>query len=278
MVNATWVPGVASSDPADREPTSLEHAVPLKCGDRVGRTTGGEPTTRGQCRGDEPLIDPHQPDQGHRHPLRHRALALLRLPVHTATSARTLRRAEPRQRLRSAANSWCAAWADRGWARRTTSWPAGTLGSSAATRCRSRRTVRWRTTELPTALETTNPTRTGPSSPGRFATWTLISALPLRAVTHRAPSDRPRSTARYCSGRRSRCAAGNTSVAGTSRLRVEHSAQADSFARPLARREVSTARPARVRIRRRKPCFLARRRLFGWKVRLLNVYSVGRQA
>ena len=31
------------------------------------------------------------------------------------------------------------------------------------------------------------------------------------------------------------------------------------------------ARPARVRIRKRKPCVLARRRLFGWKVRLLTV-------
>ena len=32
------------------------------------------------------------------------------------------------------------------------------------------------------------------------------------------------------------------------------------------------ARPARVRIRRRKPCFLCRRRLFGWYVRLLTSY------
>ncbi len=35
------------------------------------------------------------------------------------------------------------------------------------------------------------------------------------------------------------------------------------------------ARPARVRMRRRKPCVLARRRLFGWKVRLLTRFSVG---
>jgi hypothetical protein len=41
-------------------------------------------------------------------------------------------------------------------------------------------------------------------------------------------------------------------------------------ARPLLRREERTARPARVRIRSRKPCFLWRRRLFGWKVRLLT--------
>ena len=38
------------------------------------------------------------------------------------------------------------------------------------------------------------------------------------------------------------------------------------------------ARPARVRMRRRKPCVLARRRLFGWKVRLLTRFSVGRGA
>src|SRR4051794_40179042 len=31
------------------------------------------------------------------------------------------------------------------------------------------------------------------------------------------------------------------------------------------------ARPARVRMRSRKPCVFARRRLFGWKVRLLTI-------
>ena len=38
--------------------------------------------------------------------------------------------------------------------------------------------------------------------------------------------------------------------------------------RPLRRRPVTMARPARVRMRNRKPWTLARRRLFGWKVRL----------
>ena len=37
--------------------------------------------------------------------------------------------------------------------------------------------------------------------------------------------------------------------------------------RPLRRRDFSTARPAFVDIRARKPCFLARRRVLGWKVR-----------
>ena len=41
-------------------------------------------------------------------------------------------------------------------------------------------------------------------------------------------------------------------------------------ARPLRRRDASTARPARVRMRSLKPCVFARRRLFGWNVRLLT--------
>lgn len=44
--------------------------------------------------------------------------------------------------------------------------------------------------------------------------------------------------------------------------------QADSAPRPLRRRAARIARPARVRIRSRNPWTRARRRLFGWKVRL----------
>lgn len=49
--------------------------------------------------------------------------------------------------------------------------------------------------------------------------------------------------------------------------------QAESSARPLRRRAARIARPARVLMRRRKPWVLARRRLFGWKVRLLTSNS-----
>jgi hypothetical protein len=42
----------------------------------------------------------------------------------------------------------------------------------------------------------------------------------------------------------------------------------------LPRRADRMARPARVRMRRRKPWVLARRRLFGWKVRLLTGISI----
>jgi hypothetical protein len=40
--------------------------------------------------------------------------------------------------------------------------------------------------------------------------------------------------------------------------------QAESRARPLSRRALMIERPARVRIRARKPCLRARRRVFGW--------------
>ena len=46
--------------------------------------------------------------------------------------------------------------------------------------------------------------------------------------------------------------------------------------RPLPRRAASTERPARVLIRVRKPWVLARRRLFGWKVRFMASSSLRR--
>lgn len=46
--------------------------------------------------------------------------------------------------------------------------------------------------------------------------------------------------------------------------------QALSWSRPLRLRAERMARPARVRMRSRKPCVFARRRLFGWNVRLLT--------
>ena len=46
--------------------------------------------------------------------------------------------------------------------------------------------------------------------------------------------------------------------------------QAEIRARPRARRDRSTARPALFFIRRRNPCFFLRFRLFGWKVRFTH--------
>src|SRR5947209_753466 len=57
-------------------------------------------------------------------------------------------------------------------------------------------------------------------------------------------------------------------AAAQSVLRGQHEDQAVSRERPLRRRAAMIARPARVRIRNRKPCLRARRRLFGWNVLL----------
>jgi len=97
------------------------------------------------------------------------------------------------------------------------------------------------------------------------------------------PHGRPSGLARVQMGHQhSRCPA-SAATAGTPRPQRrdelvpapqpgsgrEHG-QADSRERPLARRPARMARPARVRIRRRNPWVFARRRLFGWKVRLLT--------
>ncbi len=55
---------------------------------------------------------------------------------------------------------------------------------------------------------------------------------------------------------------------------LETSDQADRRWRPLARRDLRTARPARVLMRLRKPCFLERRRLLGWNVRFTHASSI----
>lgn len=54
--------------------------------------------------------------------------------------------------------------------------------------------------------------------------------------------------------------------------------QAESLWRPFWRRERRIARPARVDIRCRNPCLLARRRFFGWNVRFTNDSHVRRPA
>lgn len=70
--------------------------------------------------------------------------------------------------------------------------------------------------------------------------------------------------------RRRRTAAKSALVRSRRSAGSTETGQAEISARPLRRRAARMARPARVLIRARKPWFLARRRLFGWKVRLLT--------
>ena len=124
-----------------------------------------------------------------------------------------------------------------------------TSSASAQTALRRRRTV-LRTTAEPTCLLTMKPKRAGALVIGGVRRRSRC-ALPA----HRRPR---RTTALYSAPRVSRFG-----LASTAR------GQAESSVRPLARRAERMPRPARVRMRARKPCFLARRRLLGWKVRLV---------
>src|SRR5258708_27867820 len=88
-------------------------------------------------------------------------------------------------------------------------------------------------------------------------------------TTSDAPTLGPESLAALNSVRR-RIRAADGSIGYHRRADDGSADQTLTRARPLRRRAASTARPARVRMRSRKPCVLARRRLFGWNVRLLT--------
>lgn len=155
---------------------------------------------------------------------------------------------------RSSPSAALVAPADAGSARTTTRAPVGSAANRDRMRCRSRRCTRWRTTDPPTPRPTTKPTFAPSAAPER-----------VRCTTRQPrPTRRPRCTAVAKSSRRVRraIAGSNVTVFRTAAL------QADSSVRPLRRRAAMMARPARVRIRNRNPWVLARRRLFGWNVRL----------
>ena len=210
------------------------------------RTAGRvEATGRGQTGRDPALVEPHREQRCTSSP----AGRQRERPAHRRRPAASIRdSAESRSRPSSVLDAAAAG----GSARTTTSAPAGTRPSRARRRWRSRRCTRCRTTAPPTARLTTKPARVS-SRPDRRATCTTRVPPAIR---------RPRRTAVTKSSRRvSRAAAGSTGA-------VRSEPQADSSVRPRRRRAAMIARPARVRMRSRNPWVRARRRLFGWNVRL----------
>ena len=143
-----------------------------------------------------------------------------------------------------------------GIARTTIPIPAEVSATWAAARCRKRHLTRLRVTAFPTAPLTTKPTRV-PSSrcpSSQCTAWTTsvgrLTRIPRLVVCRKSME------LRILNDR------GN--------MRSIDQAHADRRARPLRRRAEMMARPARVRIRRRKPWVRLRRRLLGWNVRLLT--------
>ena len=107
---------------------------------------------------------------------------------------------------RSSPSSADVASAAGGSALTTTMAPGGSSPRRGASRWRSRRLTRWRTTEPPTALLTTNPARGAPPSAGQCM-WTTSLDRPLRHPRRR--------TATNSSRRVSRNPAGSTGPAGS---------------------------------------------------------------
>lgn len=244
MVHTTRGPRVAPQDPPGGQCCPLHRTMPVDGRVPVVRTRGVVAAHRAEQRTDRPLVQLDQSEQR---------------VLHRATPPRSRARAASRSRASSSGPASPAP----GNARTTTRLPAGSCPSRSRTRWRRRRLTRLRTTALPTALLTTKPARdegaVSPDSCGSVAPlvrrWTTRSGRPAR---------RPRRTAAAKSSRRLSRFSGDSTTSRPARCYAERAA------RPLERRFARIARPARVRIRRRKPWVLARRRLFGWKVRLLT--------
>ncbi len=250
MVDTAIAPRVAPQQPPDRQPAPHHGATGPQCRHCVGTAGRVVPAGRRGVWGDEPLIEPDRRDQqascGGGHDVGRPAG---RTPCLRRAEATPARRSTPRSRL--------VATAAAGNARITRSVPEVSPDNSACTNGRSRLVTRCRTTALPTLADTTKPARGSRSAPVR-SRCTTREAVPAR---------RPeRTTEEKSSEARRRLPAGSMGTGTSGR-------QADSSSRPLRRRAARMARPARVRIRSRNPWVLARRRLFGWKVRLLTAIS-----
>ena len=174
VVDAAVAPGVAPPEPSDGEPAARHRAVLTQGGDRVAAAGGVVPAGGRRVGGDEPLIEPDRQDQqpGHRarspwvqraaHGVRSRGLA-----PGPARSTPARRAAVRSPSVRSRSNRLEVDPAAAGSARTTRSVPPGSRPNRSRTRGRSRRVMRWRTTELPTLPDTTKPTRDRTGKSGR---------------------------------------------------------------------------------------------------------------
>ena len=239
VVHSPVAPWVASQQPPGREDESLDGAVDANGLESVGGAAGCVSTPGAEGRGDVALVG----DDGCGHESAKRP-------------ARQVHRASHLRHARAITRSRCSPSSLEGTPRAlcealtTTRDPSGRSAIRSRMRWRSCRLTRLRPlARLISRLGTTKPTRRLLRS-SSARTWTTTSGSPARVPC--------RIAAVKSAGSTMRCARGSTGVS-----------QADSLARPLRRRAARMARPARVDMRRRKPCVLERRRLLGWKVRLV---------
>ncbi len=212
-VVATRVEGMAAGHPTHGQPAAAQRSVPLQRGERVAAAAGGEPAAWGQQRRQQPAVAGHPGDEdsrcdaggsvgcGH-------VQARCRVTLASAPS-----RSEPSDLLEAAPA--------RDPALTTSLLPAGRAGSRSRSRCRRRRAVRWRTTDPPTDLPTTRPTRDGAGAAPPDGRVVSSSAPASRCtVTRGRDARRPRRTTSVNSvERRSRCSGGSMRLLSLRRLR-----------------------------------------------------------
>ena len=258
---------LAAEHPSQRQPTSAGCPVAPEGFDGVGAAGRGEAAVRAEQGAEVAAVALDRRDEG---PDDRPRPARLFGAAHRGLRGR---RAERRAESSSTARAELGAAPAPAPARTTTRVPAGRSSSRSRRRWRRRREVRCRTTELPTALLTTRPARAGSGE-------ALARSAGAGSGLRRPPAGNPTGPTRACtvtSERDARRPPRRTSENSAAVCRRDAlgsttagQAQADSSLRPLRRRPARMARPARVRMRSRKPWVFARRRLFGWKVRLLT--------
>jgi hypothetical protein len=233
------MPRTALQQPHHRQPTAAGQTVVPQCIHRVLTTRRSESTRRrAQWRDHVPVqLDREDHAAGSPGPES--------TPAHRDV-------ADPERTRRNAVrSSWSSLLetASRllGSARITTRSPASSSSTRPSETCRNRRATRCRSTALPTDFATTRPILGASSSTDRSACTTRSG------WTARTPrlTVNPKSVDRVI-----RYRAGSTALDPASNHAVRER-------RPLLRRLDTMARPARVRIRSRKPCTRARRRLLG---------------
>jgi hypothetical protein len=253
---------VTPAQPSQPEPGPPQRAVQLHRLQRVRAARWVEPAPRPEQRAHKLAVTS---EQQHEHPRGGRPRSASGLSYvnafrpdgHPLGLPPCRRSKAPITRSRSAARSAWQAVAARGLARTTSRLPPGSTPRYPRARCRSRRRTLFRATAVPTARLTTKPTNGLCRDSGATSRCPETSDRPARLPRLVAASKSAR--------RRIRADAGSIALAAT-RVRP----QTLTRARPFRRRADRMARPARVRMRSRKPCVFARRRLFGWNVRLLT--------
>ena len=238
-IPSSWMPRTALQQSHQRQPRTPDHAVMLQRVHRILATRRGEPARRRAQRRDHVPVQLDGVDEASGGTAARFTFAHLDLP-------------DPERARRSAVRSSWSNAADTasrlpGSARITIRSPASSSSTTPRATWRSRLATRCRCTALPTDFPTTRPILGASSSTDRSACTTRSG------WTARTPrlTVNPKSVDRVI-----RYRAGSTALNPASDHAVRER-------RPLLRRPDTMARPARVRIRSRKPCTRARRRLLG---------------